>query len=292
MIISNDTIDGPNVRKELHHEIYKVFIVNNVRSYDNPRFDVWNIDAPDGDIHSSGDTFLVIDTIYNEAFGHWVFECGIYLELFKILKSVYPNIKLKLKVRRIFKILFCKLFDIFEGDIVYELPPSNTCIFPSPISLQNDKTVHPEFRLQLERLFKYIGQIQTEPHEDISYLLMPRQTKENYASNDRKVPFNDIFTYFSDRPHINSKILHTDTVVDMKEQIRMVRSAKNIILTSGAAHTVNGLFSQNSNILVLGDLSFQSLEYPKVSMINQFIESINSTKLIICSNNNAVLKYL
>lgn len=148
MIITNETLDGVNVRREIYNEIYKVFFVNNVhsvdksRSYENPSFDSWEIDASIEDVRPSNDIFLVIDTLYNEAFAHWVFESAIYLELFNSLKNVYPNIKLKLNAKRTFKILFCKLFNITEPDIVHELPEYNTCIFPSPIMYLNDKTIH------------------------------------------------------------------------------------------------------------------------------------------------------
>ena len=83
--------------------------------------------------------YFIADTLYDEAFGHWVLETGIYLPLFITLKKTYPNLKLVLRSKRMFKKLFCDFFGI--KDVVYSLEPNNVCFFPSPISALNDKSI-------------------------------------------------------------------------------------------------------------------------------------------------------
>ena len=41
--------------------------------------------------------FLLIETPFNAAFGHWVFESALHLRCLSDLAEQYPNIKLVLK---------------------------------------------------------------------------------------------------------------------------------------------------------------------------------------------------
>ena len=78
---------------------------------------------------------------------------------------------------------------------------------------------------------------------------MPRQTKENYAGNDRHYNTQDISNKITRIQ--NSMVLNTDEVTSLQEQIDMVNSSKNIIVTGGSAYFFNGIISNNANLIVL-----------------------------------------
>ena len=91
------------------------------------------------------------------------------------------------------------------------------------------------------------------------------------------------------------KILYTDTIEELKTQIDILNSSKNIFLSDGSAFLVNGLFCINSNINVLGDVVVeQSKNFFKMEYICQLIERNNIVKYIPYINgniNNSIFYY-
>jgi hypothetical protein len=257
--------------------IYKIFTVNNVKSYTNcnKSFDSWSIETEDIVSEMESNTmYFMIDTLFNEAFSHWVYECAIYLDVFLRLKERYPAIKLHLKNYRKFKQLFCTLFGINHEDIVYTIHSMNTCFFPSPISLMNNKHLSPEYTEQLRIFFLRFNEYKHKLTDTI--LIMPRQREENFNGNERSYNMNKVFDFYI-KMNSSHEILHTDTILDIKEQIRKVSSAKTIVLTDGSPFLVNGMFAQNSNILILDILTKnQSCNYPKMAQIIDNIKRINN----------------
>jgi hypothetical protein len=280
--VYESTIETDNISIE-HMDIYKVFIVKNVISYLGS-VDHWDIEVANT---QSDDIYFIIDGEHDGAFGHWVFESSIYLlELFQLLKAKYPTIKLHLKSQKNFKKLFCDLFNIDNETIVYDLPTNgSTCIFPSPISFLNQKELSVTYEEIINRYFVFFNNIQSDNVHTNDYLIMPRQTKENYASNERIVPCHGILNYFQTSSH-QYEVLHTDSINILTEQINKLRSSKHIILTDGSPMFVNGLFSSNSIIIVLSDHSYMTLwqmsVFPKLKLI------FNNSKLL---NNNTVLHF-
>jgi hypothetical protein len=127
-------------------DTYKVYEVENVSGYIYANFNSWELEVNDilNDTIVPDNYYFIADTLYYEAFGHWVLETGIYLPLFITLKKTYPNLKLVLRSKRMFKKLFCDFFGI--KDVVYSLEANNVCFFPSPISALNDKSISDEFK--------------------------------------------------------------------------------------------------------------------------------------------------
>ena len=120
-------------------DIYRYKIVKNVISYTYE--DKWIINATNTKDNTNETYYLIIDTKFNDAFAHWVYESGLYLLLYNKLKKIYPNIKLHLGYNRKYKKIFCEYFNIFDSDIVYDFLPNNTCIFPIPITGLNNITI-------------------------------------------------------------------------------------------------------------------------------------------------------
>jgi len=256
--------------------IYKYKIVNNVIKYSYQDFDKWVIDT-----HNSSTEgrpyFLIIDTLYHEAFGHWVYESAIYLLLFLELKLKYPTIKLHLQGHKEYKRLFCEHFGISKNDIVLTLPSNNICIFPLPITAHSKRTICDDYMAQVDAFCKHIqSSISTIQVKHINTLLMPRQKKENYAGNDREYNIEDISKSIKDEP--STMILNTDTIKTLQEQIELVSSSKNIVLTGGAPYFVNGIISENANIVVLGASHHTAhiREYVKIKYIDYIIQLRNT----------------
>lgn len=269
--------------------IYHYKGVNNVISYDYKDFDKWDIKINTGLLlpdNTSRSYYLIIDTQFNTACGHWVYENAIYLPLFIELKKIYPSIKLHLQCHKDYKILYCKHFNIRIEDIVLDLSDNNTCFFPLPVSSQNKNTFSDELKLQIDAFSKYLRPI-TSKH--INILLMPRQNKENYVNNDRKYIIDDISKNI--QGDVNNIILNTDSIQTLQEQINIVGSCKNLILTGGAPYFINAIFCNNTNIIVLDDFSIGHIkQFIKVRYLDYLIQERN-TVTFIPNKNNGIFTY-
>lgn len=222
-------------------DIYKIFKVENVLEYSHENFNTWKITLDDHVKSDNKNVYFIIDTLLNVAFSHWVFESAIYLPAFKKLKETYPNMKLVLKEERTYKKLFCKYFDIDENDIVYNIESNNTSFFPSPITCFNDQVITETYKAQIYKFREFFVDNNIIKRE---LLIMPRQTKENYKSNDRVHNIQYLLDKYKDKAYI----LNTDEITDLKDQIELVQSSKNIILTEGSPFFVNSFFCRNKNI--------------------------------------------
>lgn len=231
--------------------IYKYKIVSNVINYSYVDFDKWNIDMTDIAIGEKDINFyLIIDTLINDALIHWVAESAIYLFLFKELKETYPTLKLHLKTQKQYKKMICDHFEIENTDVVIELLPNNVCFFPLPISSLNKNTICPDYIAQLNRFCNFIqSSVTKDVDKSVSVLFMPRQTKENFAGNDRTYNTQEISNKISEVQ--NSMILNTDNIKSLQEQIDIVNSSKNIIVTGGSSYFFNGILSNSANLIVL-----------------------------------------
>jgi hypothetical protein len=258
---------------------YTFYTVPNVASYSHVSFNSWSIDCNPSDALESRTTenvYLIIDTMFHEAFVHWVVESAIYLPLFKKLKGQYPTLKLHLSCYKKYKLFFIKHFGILESDIVYTLPTENMCIFPSPISALNANTISDEFKRQFTGLYT---SFHTHKNKSVNILLMPRSKVENYAGNDRFIDTIDIETKISAMD--TCAVFYTDTINSLQQQIDTIASSKNIIVPDGSAFLVNGLFAQDSNLIVMGDFTkSQTQSYIKMKYIYDTIASKNTIHYI------------
>jgi len=269
-------IKGDDIYKEVI-DLYEYRSVDNVITYDISS-DYYNWDVYTH-IHDSDNKIyvLVIDCTYHDAFCHWVYESAIYLPLFNILKNKYPNIKLHLKGYKKYKELFCTHFNIVSADILYQLPSNNCCIFPLPISCLNNKDICNNYKAQV---YKFINHFKNNSAvKTIFILLMPRQVKENYKGNDRVYYTGDIETNI--QHYDDSYILNTDEVVVLSDQINIVNNSKNIILTAGSPYFVNGIFTNNSTIIVLDDLIISQInEFKKMGFLHNIISTNNTVHIV------------
>ena len=245
---------------------------------------------------SSAPAYLIIDHYSSDAFAHWIYESAIYLPAYSTLKEMYPSLKLVLSAKKDFKRLFCNYLKIPESDILYTIPEGpNECLFPSPISSLSYKEPPPPVLhdTYYERFFKLFEDCPTVPKEPVDYLIMPRQSKENYTGNERTIEFEAIYNYFKLHPTKSHRILHTDSITDLVDQINELRSAKVIICTDGSALLVNGMFVKNKTILPVHVITpYQASVYPNMSAILMFITERNGNDLYYLATDRSVVKYI
>jgi hypothetical protein len=263
------------------NDIYKIFIIENVIHYSLIDFNTYEIEVCEKK-EDLQEYYFVIDLTFHDAFAHWVYESAIYLPIFSKLKKIYPTLKIVLKEKKQFKLLFLKFFDIMEIDIMYDadIQPNNVCLFPSPISALNDNNITDNYKQIILKFITMFSQSSViQPTYD--YIILPRQSKENYKHNDRLYNMNVLYDAVSSITN-NYTILHTDIIKDLQDQIKAIQPASNVILTDGSPFLVNNLFCNNQKILILDTVT----QYQSSFLFKQ--QYIIDT---ICRSNNNTYTY-
>jgi len=229
--------------------IYPIYIVNSVKNIELTYFS-WNVTVNN---NISTDYYYCLDTINNEAFGHWVYESALYLVVYNKLKLIYPNLKLFIFNKKNYKLSYFKGFDINIDDIVYSLPENNIVLFNKYITLTSLDLLNLEntYNLYLENYYNSLI-VKCKPIEkyyDIVYF--PRGILENYKGNDRVI-FNQDSIISLVESYNNSLIYHTDNTKNLIDQINIVKQAKILILDYGSSFIVNSFFCSNQTIIILG----------------------------------------
>lgn len=63
--------------------------------------------------------YFALDDLYDDAFGHWIFECAVFLDYWTELKSLFPQIRLLLRQKKRYKNLFLPVFGVSPENVVY-----------------------------------------------------------------------------------------------------------------------------------------------------------------------------
>jgi hypothetical protein len=116
------------------------------------------------------------------------------------------------------------------------------------------------------------------------FIILPRQSQQNSTapSGSRVNDCHDIIKNIQ-----NAVILNTDNVTSLYQQIQLVASSKNIIVSDGSAFLFNGLLSSNSTIIVLGDIVIsQANDHPKMMFFMDFIKKNNHVVFITYIHGN------
>jgi hypothetical protein len=272
------------------------FKINNIYSYgyDASDLQTWTIKIDDSvPISNEANEYFIIDTIFHEAFSHWIYESSIYLRTFLLLKQMNPSLKLHLLAEKGYKKLFCRFFGINESDIVYTIPTGvpNICYIPKYSKLIPRHESDDIYRGALKELFDFFSRYKTEIINSVDICILPRQRKENYANNDRVVSINKLLGYLSESKKYTYDVVETDIIEDISDQIQRVRSSKYVILSDGAAYSVNGMFCRDQTILVLGSFSIdQESQHPRGKAILTKIKENNS--VIHFNSEEEIIQYL
>ncbi len=278
-------LDDNSIYNHIFVDETKLFIVENVAEYSLQDFNTHKIVTISPTSTDVACYYFVIDLLYNDAFAHWVYESAIYLPLFNSLKIQYPNIKLLLKTHKTFKLLFTNFLGIPDSDVIYDtnMNHENICIFPSPISSLNDKSITGTYQKLVDKfasLFANFTPIQIDNKND--YVVLPRQKKENYNANDREYDVNFIYNILKQK-NKSFDVVETDTITDLTKQINSLQMSNNVILTDGSPFLVNIMFCKHQKVFVIDRITQnQSSKYIKIFFV------INH----ICRKNKLYFKYM
>jgi hypothetical protein len=175
---------------EKYLEGYPIYFSKNVSSItairDKEELFGWSIVENQLQTAEEGQIYLYIDGASDDPFGHWVFECGIFLPLYCILKKHIPSVKLLSFNPKKYKQIFYTGFDVNESDITGELVPNNVVLFTQWNSLGDHIPERRDRFLYYARAF-YHALVSKMPRleKPISFLYLPRGIKENYKSRLR-----------------------------------------------------------------------------------------------------------
>lgn len=267
-------------------------IVHGVTSYkfSEDSFNEWIIERTN--LIDRAPIFLVVDLAF-PAFAHWVFESAIFLPYFKDLKISYPSLKIYFRTKRKYKKLFCKYLSIDTDDITYDIVYPCSIIFSKPFTSLNSKRYHIIHRELIQNFFLYF---QTNIKEKIILyreIILPRQVKDNFEGCDCSEPLNIVISYFRNI-RTDVKILNTDDINDLTDQIDILITSKNIIVVDGSALLVNSLFAKDSYFHVPTRLCTQDQgrTYPQLQFILECSRTINNNKIIYyTSEEDFISKY-
>ncbi len=270
-------IDG--LTFDIKHNVKSIYIdiTNSTKTYDF--YDI--------SLNSDPSIFFIFETQLHLAFAHWVFESAIFLPYFKH----FPNARIIVNANPIrdYKQLFFKLFNIDQTKICYldnsdneqlnrNIPINNICICCKNYTL-NDRSTN-STDLQILNLHKNLmkhfrNEIWNNYSFDytdksIDHLFLPRNTIQNYASNDRIINYTSINNMLSNKKFTT---YYTSDTTDFNQQIKLLSNAKNIYLDFGSNLFVNGFFSKGSNIYVV-NIFHNQLGYPfNMNILNTIAES-------------------
>ena len=200
------------------------------------------------------------DTCSQNAVGHFFLETCVYLLVFQKLKQRFPNIKLYSEGKRKFKQILC---DYFDTPCVDTYTEGCSIVAPPPRTNLHIQGYDDEYIHILDSFYAHFSKFSNVPILT-KYLVMPRQSKENYAINDRKVEFGDIYSAF-ETAGVKYELLETDKIDNIKDQMLRVAASEVIILNSGSAFELNGAFCTNKIIIAVGELDMMehASTYPR-----------------------------
>jgi hypothetical protein len=208
------------------------------------------------------------DADSSSAFAHWVYECAVYIPYYLELKKKIPNLKIYITNKKKFKDIFLEYLGVEINDIVYSIELPNTCVFHEFISL-GLSFVSDEYKIILDNFLNYFPK---KYEKENNILFMPRQVKENYIGNNRVYNTKDheeLIIGFDE----NNKILHTDNIEKLEDQIKMVQNSKTIIVTDGSPALVNIIFAKSCDIIILNSNFFIN-HLITYSLIKYIVEQI------------------
>jgi hypothetical protein len=239
--------------------------------------------------------FYIFDCPGEDAFAHWIFESFLFYTLFMKIRDIYPNVKI---VAPSSKQYIKNMFDFLkiDNEIVKNINSfNNICFFSQVVSLNNMTRDYGEmYSIYLSNMIhdfeKMISQ-NTEAEKN-RIVLLPRNKKDNYVSNDRVIyGIEDIEENIL---KIGGLVLNTYELGDIGAQLSIISESEIIILDYGSSYFFNSMFVKNKKIIVLNNYELYRKQidtYYSYNLLSQIIQN-NNTVIIVDPNNSSLeIKY-
>lgn len=240
-----------------------------------------------------------------DCFGHWIYECAVFIPSICKLKELYPTLKILLYCPRKFKINTLKDFGLLESDIEYSTNMSDRSLcrcneWYKEELCNHDHTNHgwvlpatkdrlyiPHFfysnRNSVNNInfFKCVKEFQEHYNiynynvqKSIPFLYLIRSRKENYSLSTRIFENLDDMLSLSKKHDI--KIIDIDTLSSIREQVNIVLQANVIIHEDGSSLVNSTFFSKNSHAVILGRIG------QGANMLEIYDKLLNISNTTIC----------
>ena len=309
--------DFPNYNiTNLSCDIFKFEnVINYQYQYCFPTLKLEVINKKNENLQQNKQYYMIFDNPGKDAFGHWIYESFIFVDILKELNKEYKNIKIVTSNKKLYVKNFFTFFDI-KNEIVYNFEDENNITFVPPIIAYG---IINEMNPKHLKLFqKFINKYVSYIHDNIinfnfenNILYLPRNRKDNFYPED-SIPKEfildrinlDEITHFTDSVAKYSGItLNTFELNNIKMQFSFIINSKNIILDYGSAFDVNSLICKNKNIIVLNKGNKYNLHtLPQTNKIIYDIVSSNNNVTFVTEyndfddiyryiNNDASVKY-
>jgi hypothetical protein len=198
--------------------------------------------------NSNKDYYFIFDCPGETAFQHWIQESFIYYPMLTELLNIYPNIKIVTYNTKKYVKAFFNFFNI-KNEIVNTINNTNNICFFPPVTSLNDQNINKEIWL------KYLNNYCSYINNNINNLninniiLLPRNKKDNYVNNDRKI--HGIENLEDKIIEVGGTSLDTYAINNIGLQFSIINSFNTIILDMGSSFFVNCLHLKNKKILLI-----------------------------------------
>ena len=203
----------------------------------------------------------------SDCFGHWIYECAIFLPAILRIRKQYPSLKLVLNCSRKYKLNTLIDFNFLDSDIIYndkytsetllswlESPIENALIFiPKFFFVQITLIETPMFLPCLMDFQRHYKNLIGHVDKTIDFLYLIRSRKELYNSPNKRTFINiDAVIKLCDKYSI--EIFDVDKATSIREQVKKVLQSKVVIHEYGSALVNSTFFANNSHSLILNHI--------------------------------------
>lgn len=231
--------------------------------------------------------YYIFDCPGEDAFGHWIYESFIFIPIFFKIREKFPNINILTKNTKKYVNNFFKFYKI-ENNIINNINNLNNICFFNPIVSLNDNNINKEFFIKHIELFYDNIHKNINIYNNENVVFLPRNTKDNYAANDRtNLGNNDICNNIQ---NIGGTVINTYELNNIELQFSKINSFNTIILDFGSSLFVNSIFLNNKKIIVLDNfgLSYQISNFVSINILYNYIAKKNNVIFVTPSRDNII----
>jgi hypothetical protein len=274
----------------------ELLFYENVQDYSHPDFTSVEIEVPGQQmpiteerlkLNDNKQIYCVLDTPSSGNFGHFFWECLIYLKTIKRINKKYPNVIFLFKETKKFK---QKILDSYSIKYSTKIENFNNYVgfFPLITALVSDK-----YSLQYDKLIRKFHEhlhadSLTKFEKDLEIVYFPRHVSVDntyYEGQDRSYNASEIVNFINSRP--NTLIFETEKSKSWGEEFRTIQRAKFIICHDGSSGSVISFCARGSIIIMLShNITLPSMNrFDKVRSTEEVSRECNEKYYINAPNN-------
>ena len=248
-LIIENIIDYEYINTDIyiHVDVYK-----NINNNNNNIVKVKNILYNHNNNYNNSKSYYYILDCTCTAFGHWVFETFIYINILNKLNKTNSNIKILTKNNKKYVKSLLKFFNI-NNEIVYKVNNYNNITYSPLIVSLNYKLKNPKtdtyYNYHLDNYINYIKNNIIKISSNNYCVYLPRNDIDNFSPHDRKIiNQDDIKKIVVNNGGI---VLDTYYLNNINYQLSIINNSNIIILDYGSSFMFNCIFLENKKIYLI-----------------------------------------